>query len=180
MMGVDPLSDFIWGKRDAPYISPRSMFRPAIPVMSVRSKTGLVAGKRGSFAHLDAGIAVVFEDRRARFGARFLCQGGSHNALILRDASAFGGVCEFCVDVAAGPCVYRCYDASGALVYIGCTQRFLKRKKAHEKNTPWWPEVADVQVQRYPTVFEAFAAEHLAILAENPRHNRQPRKREAA
>jgi hypothetical protein len=99
---------------------------------------------------------------------------------ILADAGIYGGICYLCVDAAAGPCVYRCFDTSEALIYIGCAERWLIREQSHQKRTPWWPEVADIKITRYRTIFEACAAERRAIEAESPVHNRQHRKRGAA
>lgn len=144
-------------------------------VMPARARTGLVAAKRGTLAHLDAGMAVVFEDGIARFGARFLCYGGSGNVVVLPDARAYGGICELCVDAASGPCVYHCRDVTGLLLYIGCAKRWLRRKDVHERQTPWWPDVADVQVTHYQTIFEAARIERQAIDAESPLYNKQRR-----
>ncbi len=169
-----PLTEFVhWGK-PAPYRAAHSEWwteRTTI-VMPVRSKTGLVASRQGGVAHLDDGVAVVFENGRARFGARFSCGEGSTNVAILADARAYGGVCERCVDAVAGPCVYRCFDAVPTLIYIGSAEKWLARLSGHRSRTPWWPEVANVQITRYPTIFEARGAERQAILAEHPKYNK--------
>lgn len=175
----DPLTLFVCWKWTPPYRAPHAGYRDQImPVVPVRSKTGIVAAKRGGRAHLDNGVAAIFEEGHARYAARFLCRGGSSNVNILADAEIYGGICYLCVDAAAGPCVYRCFDASKALIYIGCAERWLIREQAHQRRTPWWPDVADVKVARYRTIFEACAAERLAIDAEKPLHNRPPGPRQ--
>jgi hypothetical protein len=141
--------------------------------MPVQSKTGLVAAKRGELAHLDVGVAAILESDHLRFGARFLCGGGSADVAILAGASAHGGVCERCVDVAAGPCVYRCFNAAPALIYIGSAEKWLGRLGNHRAHTPWWPEVTDVRIARYRSIFEARTAEIAAIEAEHPLHNKR-------
>jgi hypothetical protein len=177
---MDPLTEFAHWRKPAPYRAEASDWSGRTTVViPVRSKTGLVAARQGGLAHLDAGVAVIFEDGRARFGARFSCAGGSTDVAILPDASAYGGVCERCVDAVAGPCVYRCFNAAPALIYIGSAEKWLARLSGHRTRTPWWPEVADVKITRYPTIFEARAAERLAIEAENPVHNKLPRRRRA-
>jgi hypothetical protein len=176
-----PLTLFAFCDQDAPYRaeSADGSRRTAV-VVPVRSKTGLVAARRGELAHLDEGVAAVFEGDRLRFGARFACGSGSADVVILADASAHGGVCERCVDIVAGPCVYRCFDAAPALIYIGSAEKWLTREGNHRAHTPWWPEVADVQVTRYRSIFEARVAETAAIEAERPKYNKRPRKRGAA
>ena len=178
---MDPLTDFAHWRIEAPFLAkpPRYDFRAL--VVPAQSKTGIVTSGRSGIAHLDVGLATVFVQGRARFGARFACDGYSTDAVILPDARAYGDIlCEFCVDAKLGPGVYRCFDAGRRLIYIGSSKTPLKRQKGHESRSPWWPEVADIRVTRYPTLFEARAAERLAILAEDPAYNKLPRKRGAA
>ncbi len=177
---MHPLTPFAYWGESAPYTAEHPRFYWQAQVVAVRSKTGLVAARRGGIAHLDDGVAAIFLGGRAQFGARFLCGSGSRDVAVLPNAKAYGGICERCVDIAAGLCVYRCYDASDALLYIGSTECRIKRLQIHGKRTSWWPEVADIKIQRFPTIFEASAAERLAILAENPLHNKIPRRRGAA
>jgi hypothetical protein len=176
-MPMHPLTSFTHWGQEAPYRAGCPKYdRPAI-VMPARSKTGLVAARRGDLAHLDDGIAVIFEGSRAQFGARFLCGGDSNDVAILLDARAYGGICEKCVDAAAGPCVYRCRDAAQVLLYIGSAERWLPRLSQHQGRTAWWPEVADVQVEHYRSIFEARAAEGLAIADEQPLYNKRRKAR---
>jgi len=127
-------------------------------------------------AHIDQALAAIFYDGRAQFAARFLCGHGSPDVVILKDASDQGGVCPKCEDIALGPCVYRCFDFTGQLIYIGSTAARLSRFKVHETQSPWWPEAVDIKVERFPTIFQARAAERLAIIAEVPLHNKQYRR----
>lgn len=180
---MDPLVDFaIWGK-DAPFLAKRPKYDYRALVVPVRSKTGIVAARRGSIAHLDVGIAAVIRNGRARFAARFLCGGHSLNAGALANADAYGGICAVCADAKLGPGVYRFLNAAERVIYIGSSEKPLKRQMQHRSKSPWWPEVAEVQVTRYPTIFEASAAERIAQDAEEPIHNRPrngPRRRHAA
>lgn len=177
---MDPLVDFICWRRDAPYFCVSGYTGRRVKVFPVRSKTGLVASRRSATAHLDAGVAATLERGRLRYGARFMCGGGSYVAGIIPDAKPYGGICAYCVDAVAGPGVYRCFNSFAALIYIGSAERVLSRLDGHKSRTPWWPEVADVQTTRYPTIFEARAAERLAINAESPLYNKAWQKRGAA
>lgn len=180
---MNPLTDFaIWGK-DAPFLAERPQYDYRALVVPVRSKTGIVAARRGSIAHHDDGIAAVIRNGRAWFAARFLCGGYSLNAGVLPNADPYGGICAVCADAKLGPGVYRFLDAAGRAIYIGSSEKPLRRQRQHQARSAWWPEVADVQVKRYPTIFEASAAERIAIDAEKPRHNKPrngPRRRHVA
>lgn len=178
---MDPLTEFTHWNRQAPYRTRGPRYDRNSLVVPVRTKTGLVASRRGGIAHLEAGVAAeYFRGFYNGMGARFICGKGSNNIAVLPNADAYGGVCIQCEDVAAGPAVYRCFDAVGVLLYIGSTESRLKRLAIHSTRTPWWPDVADVQVTRYPTIFEARGAERMAIVAENPLHNKLPKKKRAA
>lgn len=67
--------------------------------------------------------------------------------------------------------LYRFYDRSRALLYVGVTGRGLRRWRAHAKNKPWWPEVTKVDVAHFGTWEAALAAEAEAIRVEEPRWN---------
>jgi hypothetical protein len=122
---------------------------------------------------MHVGVAAIFDNNVAQFGARFMCGGGSNDVAVLPNTDAYGGVCPLCEDVAKGPCVYRCFNSAKGLIYIGSAEAYLKRLQSHESRTPWWPEVAETAAERFPTIFEARAAERLAILAEQPLYNKQ-------
>lgn len=68
------------------------------------------------------------------------------------------------------PCVYRFFDADGALLYVGVTMSVLSRMMAHRR-LPWYREIATIKVEHHDTKELAFAAERAAIAAENPRYN---------
>jgi hypothetical protein len=170
---MEPLTAFTHWGHPAPYLAKPPDFLVRTRVVAVRPKTPYVACRTGAIAHLHNGVAAMFDNNAARFGARFLCGGCSTDVVVLRDADMYGGVCPFCEDAAEGPCVYRCFNAARDLIYIGSAEKFLRRLQGHESRTPWWPEVAETAADRFPTIFEARAAERLAILAEQPLYNKQ-------
>lgn len=69
--------------------------------------------------------------------------------------------------------LYRLFDASDRLLYIGISNSALARWEAHRKSKPWWPEVANVSVEHFDSRQAAFAAEALAIKEEGPPYNSQ-------
>lgn len=66
--------------------------------------------------------------------------------------------------------VYRCYGADGELLYIGATSDLARRLRDRPRDH-WWPDVARITEEWHPTAPSAFAAERLAITAEQPRYN---------
>lgn len=71
--------------------------------------------------------------------------------------------------------VYRCYDAEGRLIYVGCTGNLEQRLRGH-RNSSWWSvQIADVRTTDYPTAIEGRIAEREAIRTEHPRWNTQGR-----
>jgi len=67
--------------------------------------------------------------------------------------------------------VYRAFDESGELLYVGMSSGPRERFNQHAKDRPWWDEVARIEVERFPTRAEAARAEVEAIRTERPLHN---------
>lgn len=70
------------------------------------------------------------------------------------------------------PVVYRVYDATGRLIYIGATSNLPKRLTYHRSQAWWWSLAAHVtESQVYPDMEAAHDAEWAAIAAESPAFN---------
>lgn len=67
--------------------------------------------------------------------------------------------------------VYRLFDASDVLLYVGVANRPEERWRSHAIEKQWWDQVARKMVEWYPSRDEALTAEDAAILAESPRFN---------
>jgi predicted GIY-YIG superfamily endonuclease len=67
-------------------------------------------------------------------------------------------------------CVYRLYDAEGALLYVGMTVNPLGRIPAH-KRKPWGDQIDHHAVEWFENRVAAKEAERSAIRHENPIHN---------
>jgi predicted GIY-YIG superfamily endonuclease len=67
--------------------------------------------------------------------------------------------------------LYRFYDATNALLYIGITNNLTRRIDEHDEDKPWYQHVARVTVEHHPSRGAALDAEKAAIKAEKPRHN---------
>ena len=75
-------------------------------------------------------------------------------------------------------CLYRLYDASGRLLYVGITHDPKARWRLHAVDKPWWHEVARKEVTWFGTRTEAGIAELHAIETEGPLYDRSnPRNR---
>ena len=69
--------------------------------------------------------------------------------------------------------VYRRYDASGVLLYIGITSDFKGRDAVHRALSPWWRHMARTEVEWFPDRESALESEANAIRAEDPIFNLQ-------
>lgn len=74
--------------------------------------------------------------------------------------------------------LYRLYDASDTLVYLGIAYDPDNRWYQHSRERKWWPQVTRKTVTWYDTRELAEAAETAAIRAERPVHNRAGIERE--
>lgn len=69
--------------------------------------------------------------------------------------------------------LYRCFSATGDLLYIGVTVDHRGRFAKHEAKSDWWVNVDRIELAYFPARHLALDAERSAILAENPIHNVQ-------
>lgn len=68
--------------------------------------------------------------------------------------------------------VYRAFDPSGQLLYVGRTKRFRERMTSHRRLSAWWAEATSITIEAYATQVDAAHAERAAIANERPRFNR--------
>ena len=66
--------------------------------------------------------------------------------------------------------VYRCYDDFGHLLYVGTTNS-LMRFFTHDRGSPWFSQVAGINVTHYKTRLLALKEETRAIIKEHPIYN---------
>lgn len=66
--------------------------------------------------------------------------------------------------------LYRHFDASGRLLYVGISISAMARLAAHEAAV-WFDDIARVDVERHPSRDAALTAERHAIRTEKPLHN---------
>jgi predicted GIY-YIG superfamily endonuclease len=67
--------------------------------------------------------------------------------------------------------LYRLYDNTDALLYIGIAGNPGRRFEQHRTEKPWWGDVTRITLEHHPTREDALEAELAAIRTENPRHN---------
>lgn len=68
--------------------------------------------------------------------------------------------------------IYRLYDKTGQLLYIGISHKPDVRWGQHSEEKEWWPEVDRRDVEWLATRASAERAELAAITAEKPLHNK--------
>jgi hypothetical protein len=67
--------------------------------------------------------------------------------------------------------LYRHFDASGRLLYVGIARDTMVRLGSHRLQSSWYDRVARVEIERFPTRSAALKAEAKAIRTENPECN---------
>jgi predicted GIY-YIG superfamily endonuclease len=67
--------------------------------------------------------------------------------------------------------LYRFYDDSGNLLYVGVTNSLESRFSQHQKDKPWYHQVSEIKTETYPTRDAALWAERDAIKLEKPIYN---------
>jgi GIY-YIG catalytic domain len=68
-------------------------------------------------------------------------------------------------------CLYRHFDSSGQLVYVGIASDPFRRLSQHEKWSRWYDQIDTIKIERHPNRKAAEAAELEAIRTEKPLHN---------
>lgn len=67
--------------------------------------------------------------------------------------------------------VYRHYDATGALLYVGVSSAPRKRMAQHRRLAAWASEVTWSEVEWFDNRADALAEERRSIAHESPRYN---------
>jgi predicted GIY-YIG superfamily endonuclease len=67
--------------------------------------------------------------------------------------------------------LYRFYDKTGNLLYVGISDNLGTRFYNHARKKPWWPQVATANVEWFDTRAKAAKAERKAIRSEHPLWN---------
>lgn len=71
----------------------------------------------------------------------------------------------------SGHTLYRFFDRSGQLLYVGRTISPANRWRTHERKSSWFDAVASVTRDVFPTADAVDRAERTAIATEAPIHN---------
>jgi predicted GIY-YIG superfamily endonuclease len=67
--------------------------------------------------------------------------------------------------------LYRFFDQSDRLLYVGITNNLWRRIGSHSEVQPWWSDVTSATMEHYPNRETLAEAERLAIKSERPKHN---------
>jgi hypothetical protein len=68
--------------------------------------------------------------------------------------------------------LYRHYDATGDLLYVGMTLHVWSRQKTHLQNAEWANSIFQIVIEPFASREELIEAEELAIKSEYPRYNK--------
>lgn len=67
--------------------------------------------------------------------------------------------------------LYKAYNASGVLIYVGVSAWYQERLWHHDHYTPWWGEVDRLETESYPNFRQGRDAEMAVIRAKLPKYN---------
>jgi hypothetical protein len=147
-------------------------------LVRAHSKSGFAASRRTMNVHRVSEMVARRDGATIRFATRWICGGGSVDAVPVADPDSGGARCSRCderlADLLAGLiAVYRIYDHEGGLLYIGSTTNGVNTRLAGHKKAAWWPlmDPTRTRVDRFDNELQARAAELRAIRAEQPRFN---------
>lgn len=68
--------------------------------------------------------------------------------------------------------LYRHFDASGLLLYVGISLSVFKRLAQHRQVSPWFDLITKVTIETYTSREEALVAERKAVEQESPKFNK--------
>ena len=143
--------------------------RPAV-VVSEQVPNLTVAQLPGTVRAWDNGLLHAQHNDPGRAGKRNRGPEPSKEAPMGTSYSSSVGGQES--DSGPAPCdLYRFYDGSGTLLYVGISLHAAQRASEHRKDKAWWPDVASMTIQHLPTRAAALEAERVAIINERPLHN---------
>lgn len=156
---------------------------PRVVVLPMRPRHQWIVGKSPyhKMHRVDQAWAVFVEGRPTFAAARTVCGNPSTHISFHAEPEQTRKICRECTTKALGEfVVYRFFNASGRLLYIGYTSDLAPRLRAHSRpgGSPWWPQVANRRFEFFPSEQAARAAERAAIRAELPVHNDQSIPRE--
>jgi len=69
--------------------------------------------------------------------------------------------------------LYRAFDSSNRLLYVGISGKWSERLHQHERESEWMELTDYVKIERFDTRQEVSEAEKLAIVNEKPIYNKQ-------
>ena len=73
--------------------------------------------------------------------------------------------------------LYRHYDSSGRLLYVGISNNHIARLGQHRDAAQWFHLIDSVKIEHFKSRAEALEAERQAIQNEDPKYNIQHKKR---
>lgn len=67
--------------------------------------------------------------------------------------------------------LYKAYDADGALIYVGISGDWAKRLCQHRGASPWYYDIARLEVEWFSDRWQALAREKALIAEHEPKWN---------
>lgn len=89
----------------------------------------------------------------------------------LLDDAAFEQMASRHPAAAEPTCLYRHFDRSGTLLYVGISLSAAVRLSQHSATASWFRDIARMEIEWFPDRTAALRAERHAIKTEGPIHN---------
>lgn len=141
---------------------------------ATRIKTPFVAshGPRAKRAHLPVEAVTSWRAGRPRLVVRTRCNSTLASATPVMEVPDHLDLCDMCVlaDLHFGPAVYRLIGHDDTVLYIGCSENLVSRVESH-RSQEYWPLVASVSFEEFPTLAKALDVEEALIRALHPPYN---------
>ena len=150
-----------------------------VKVTPIDIESGIAASMRVGVSHYVADAIELTNGSVTALAARWLCGGGSVNALTREETTeADCEKCRLAALVPQRPCVYFAWRGEH-LLYVGSTSNAVQRLSSHRTSTPWWPDVTRVTFIECASTWEARQVEAEHIAKRPGEHNREGTVRDA-
>jgi len=121
--------------------------------------------------HSDADGRVILSYRQAQIAARQLLQGIEPTKMLLSQYVREKALDFIARNVEPACYLYRHYDPSGDLLYVGTSLQLQDRHGRHLKEASWRNMISFILIEPFETREQAIVAEKIAIRDEFPRFN---------
>ncbi len=151
----------------------RGLAARPVTTASLRATWAFSTSTSTHYFHEIAEAVAAWDTRGPLFGVQSSCGKTFVQFAASLDPPRHLQLCDACAlaDMRV-PSVYRFFDASGRLLYVGFTENPLERFLHHSYQSPWWHLQVRHELEQFADVSSALAAEAGALDSEAPLFNK--------